>query len=257
MKLTGRTVLITGGASGLGLGLAKAFLERGNTVIAVGRSERKLADAKAQHPSLVTHACDLMSPEGIAALAAHLAAKHPTLDVLVNNAGVMVNWNALTDPSVEAMEKEVATNLLAPVRLTAALLPLLRAQPKAAIVMVTSGSAFLPTADAPMYGATKAAMHQFTDALRFQLADTSIEVIELVPPTVATEMSAGRFKGASRLAQPIPLDQFVREAMRGLEKGSPTVHVGMTKVMYHLARLFPELVRRQSLATPSAKQLDG
>lgn len=253
MNLDGRTIVITGGGSGLGLGLAAALLERGSTVIAVGRSAQKLDAAKRAHPRLITKQCDVTSGEGVLELVQWLEREHPSFDVLVNNAGVMNNWSVLTD-AIESAEQEIATNLVAPIRLTRAALPLLQKRPDAAIVMVTSGAAYLPMADAPVYCATKAALHSFTESLRFQLKESAIKVIELVPPTVESDMSAGRFKGGSRFAQPLKSEDFVKEAIRGLERDTPEIRVGLAGLMYHVARLLPGYAKKQSLATSSLRR---
>ena len=253
MRLSGRTVLITGGGSGLGFALAEKLLEKGNTVIAVGRNEERLAAARAKAPKLLTHAGDAGTKEGVAALARWVEAEHRGLDVLVNNAALYVNWDALKDTSVEPLEREVELNLLGPVRLSHALLPLLRRQSEAAIINVTSAAADVPTADAPMYCATKAAMHCYTDSLRYQLRETAVKVVELVPPTVESDMSAGRFKGQGRMTQAMDVNAFAQAAIAGLENDVATIRVGKAKLYFHAARLLPGIVRKQSLAMSSKR----
>ncbi len=254
MRLEGRTVLITGGGSGLGLALAGALLARGNTVIAVGRSKAKLEQAAAANKGLVTRACDVSKREELVALAEWAAREHPKLDVLVNNAGVLTNWDIAAEPT--ALDKplqEIAINLTAPILLSALLVPQLSRQAEAEILNVSSGSLYLPTGDAPIYGATKAALHSFTQALRYQLRETKVKVIEVIPPTVVTEMSKGRFKDAPKMAQPISIEQFLKEAVRGLERGDPEVHIGATGLMRFLTRLAPGTAAKQSLAAKSAR----
>lgn len=254
MRLTGRTVLITGGGSGLGLSLAAELLKRGNKVIIAGRSASKLSQAAAAHPGLVTRACDVSKREQLQELAAWALEAHPELDVLVNNAGVLNNWDIAAEP--QALEKpldEIATNLSAPIVLSALLVKHLASKPEAQIINVSSGSAYLPTGDAPTYGATKAALHSFTQALRFQLRASAVKVIEVIPPTVATEMSAGRFKDAPKMAQPISIEQFLTETMRGLERGRDEVHIGSTGLMRFASRFLPGYALGQSLAAKSTR----
>jgi len=254
MRLEGRTVLITGGGSGLGLALAGALLKRGNQVIAVGRSKPKLEQAAAANPGLVTRPCDVSKREELEALAAWVTREHPKLDVLVNNAGTLTNWDIAAEPA--ALDKplqEIAINLSAPILLSALLVPHLCKQPEAGILNVSSGSLYVPTADAPIYGATKAALHSFTQALRYQLRETKVKVVEIIPPTVVTEMSKGRFKDAPKMAQPISIEQFLTEALRGLERGQPEIHIGMTGMIRLLTRLAPGTAAKQGLAAKSAR----
>ncbi|MBK7862661.1 MAG: SDR family NAD(P)-dependent oxidoreductase [Archangiaceae bacterium] len=255
MQLQGRTVLITGGASGLGLSLAAELLQRGNQVIVVGRSESKLAEAKAAHPLLEVRGCDVSRRESLEELARWAVSAHPALDVLVNNAGVMNNWDIPAEAG--ALDKpvaEVATNLVAPILLTALLVKHLQSKSEAAVVNVSSGAAFLPVGDAPVYGATKAALHSYTQSLRYQLRGTSVKVVELIPPTVESPMSAGRFKGESRFAQAIPVAEFLAQAMRGLERGDDEILVGRVGFMRWASRWFPGMSLKQALATKSLRE---
>lgn len=261
MKLSERTVLITGGASGIGLAMAAELLARGNVVVVAGRSAGKLAQAKAQHPGLHTRACDVTREAARRELIDGVARDFPGFDVLINNAGVMGNW-VLTDgeddpdAAAAAIESEVATNLTAPMRLSALALPHLRARPAAAIVNVTSGIAFAPVADAPVYSATKAALHSFTKSLRHQLAGTPVRVYELAPPTVESDMSAGRFenaRGLSRTARAMSQPDFVRAAMRGLARDVPEIRVGASQLIYLMTRVAPSLLDRQMLGVSTRR----
>ncbi|MGA2040037.1 MAG: SDR family NAD(P)-dependent oxidoreductase [Bryobacteraceae bacterium] len=213
MKITGNTILITGGGTGIGRGLAEAFHALGNRVIIAGRRQQALEETTAANPGMASLALDVEDPANIRAFAAELAVRYPALNVLVNNAGIMrfEKLPAQPDPLSDA-EAIVATNLLGPIRLTAALLPLLERQPYSAIMNVTSGLAFVPMAPTPTYCATKAALHSYTQSLRYQLRGTTTEVLELIPPYVATHLSNGAADPRA-----MPLDKFIAEAMEILK----------------------------------------
>ncbi|QEE27027.1 SDR family NAD(P)-dependent oxidoreductase [Terriglobus albidus] len=211
MKVTGNTILITGGGSGLGRGLAEAFHKRGNTVIIAGRRKEVLDQVGAANPGIVGVQLDVQSEASINAFAADLAAKYPALNVLINMAGIMKTEQVI-DP--KAAEETINTNLLAPIRLTAALLPTLQKQPSATIMNVSSGLAFTPLALTPTYSATKAAIHSWSQSLRYQLKGTSVEVLELAPPYVQTELLGPHQKSDPRA---MPLDAFIDETMQILE----------------------------------------
>ncbi|MGA9184828.1 MAG: SDR family NAD(P)-dependent oxidoreductase [Candidatus Acidiferrales bacterium] len=189
MKITGNTILITGGGSGVGRGLAEAFHALGNQVIIAGRRQQALDETTAASPGMKSATLDIEDAANIRAFAARLASSFPALNVLINNAGIM-RTEKLNSQQADLTDAQaiVATNLLGPIRLTAALLPLLRKQPHAAIMNVSSG---LPFAVTPTYCATKAAIHSYTQAMRYQFKGTSIEVLELVPPYVQTDLMNG------------------------------------------------------------------
>ena len=221
MNLTGNTVLITGGSSGIGRGLAKEFHELGNQVIIAGRRKQALDDTTAANPGMKSLTLDIENPDAIRAFAAQVSAEFPNLNVLVNNAGIMRAEKLLAsnDPAQNYLpdaEAIVATNLLGPIRLIAALLPQLQKQPHSAIMNVSSGLAFLPLTLTPTYCATKAAIHSYTLSLRYQLKATSTEVLELVPPYVATDLMSGASDPRA-----MPLNQFIAEVMAIL-KTQPT-----------------------------------
>jgi uncharacterized oxidoreductase len=215
MKLTGNTMLITGGGSGIGRGLAEAFHALGNTVIVAGRRESVLKGLVVAHPGMQYRVFDQSDAAGIRKLADDLHECFPKLNVLINNAGIQRVENlALGD--VSDAEETININLLAPIRLTAALLRQLMAQPHGAILNVTSALAMMPAAMMPSYCASKAAMHSYTQSLRYQLRDTSLQVVELVPPWVQTELQGDR--GLNPKA--MPLDQYIAETSE-LLKSSP------------------------------------
>ena len=220
MILTNNTILITGGGSGIGRGLAEAFHALGNQVIIAGRRRAVLDEVTAANPGMKSLVVDMADSSSIQALAAQVAAEHPKVNVLINMAGVMQaeDLRDQTEP-LSVAEAAVAINLLGPIRLTAALLPTLMAQPQATIMNVSSGVAFVPMAVTPTYSATKAAIHSYTESLRYQLKDTAVEVLELVPPYVATELLWGDYQATDPNA--MPLGEFVAEVMQILA-ASPT-----------------------------------
>ena len=217
MNLTGNTILITGGGSGIGRGLAEALHALGNQVVIAGRRRQTLDYAAAANPGMKWLEPDVESPAAIRSFAALATQQFPTLNVLVNNAGIMRAEKLLAQQAglVDA-EAMVTTNLLGPIRLTAALLPHLQKQPYSAIVNVSSGLAFVPLALTPTYCATKAALHSYTKSLRYQLRGTATEVLELIPPYVATELMGGAHDPRA-----MPLSKFIAEVMEIL-KVQPT-----------------------------------
>jgi len=217
MNLTGNTILITGGGSGIGRGLAEELHHLGNQVIIAGRRQHALDETTSANPGMKSLQLDIESPSAIYAFAIRLAAEFPQLNVLINNAGIMRAENLLTQQADLAdAESIVASNLLGPIRLTAALLPHLEKQPRATIVNVSSGLAFVPLVFTPTYCATKAAIHSYTQSLRYQLRATKIEVLELIPPYVATDLMSGASDPRA-----MPLDKFIAEVMEIL-KTKPT-----------------------------------
>ena len=208
MKTTGNTILITGGGSGIGLALAQRWHDAGNVVIVTGRNSAKLDAAIADRANMHAAPLDVTDADAIAAFAADVVQRFPDLNVLVNNAGVMMYEALDGERDLSDAEATVVTNLLGPIRLTDALIDHLVARSDGAIVNVTSGLAFVPLPKAPTYSATKAALHSYTQALRVQLAGR-VEVIELAPPAVRTELTPGQ---STRDAY-MPLDAFADEVM--------------------------------------------
>ena len=224
MNLSGNTILITGGATGIGLALAEAFLKLGNVVIAVGRSKQNLKQAVAKFPGLIPLRCDVTDREARTAMIAWITQNYPACNVLVNNAGIQRAPNfAHGEINGAAIAAEIGTNLLAPILLGAEMKPLLETKPSA-IINITSGLAFCPLALVPVYCATKAALHSFTISLRHQLRATSIEVIEIAPPIVDTQLGKEHrvVRQGSVLMTP---SQFAAEAMEGLAAGRPEILV--------------------------------
>jgi uncharacterized oxidoreductase len=215
MNLQNNTVLITGGASGIGFALAKRFAAAGSEVIVCGRREERLQAAKKEVAGLHLLKCDLASPAEREALAAKVAREFPRLNVLVNNAGIQNRPPALKTPqSWEPYRQEIAINLDAPIHLTMLLLPQLLTQKSGAVVNVSSGLAFAPLSLMPTYCATKAALHSFTLSLRYQLRESPVQVVEAIPPAVNTDLGG---KGLHN--QGVPLDEFADHAMACIERG--------------------------------------
>ncbi len=230
MKFTDNTILITGGGSGIGRGLAEAFHALGNQVIIAGRRQKALEETTKANPGMASMALDIDDPKAIASFVEELTELHPTLNILINNAGLsrMEDLKAQAgDPAkVEAM---ITTNLLGPIRLTMALLPHLRKQPRATIINVTSGLAFVPLPMAPTYSATKAALHSYTESLRFQFRDTPVEFVEIIPPYVQTELG-----GPAQAADPraMPLRDFIAETMQLLKTEPTPAEITVEKVKF-------------------------
>lgn len=211
MQTSNNTILITGGGSGIGRALAEAFHRLGNEVIIAGRRRKALDAVAAANPGMKTAVVDVQNPDDIRRFADRASRDFPSLNTLINNAGIMKGEDLRTNPiDVSVAEATVVTNLLGPIRLTAALLPLLRKQAQSTVMNVSSGLAFLTLAHTPTYSATKAAIHAYSDALRYQLRDTHVGVVELVPPYVQTGLTGERQASDPRA---MPLAEFIDEVM--------------------------------------------
>ena len=216
MNITGNTILITGGGSGIGRALAQALHARGNRVIVTGRREEALRATVAANPGMAYGVLDITDTGAIAAFARRVTADHPALNVVVHNAGVMLVEDLAAGAfDLGPVEATIATNLLGPIALTSALLPHLLARPAATVVTVSSGLAFTALAATPTYCATKAAIHSWSQSLRRQLSGTSVEVLELAPPAVATDLMPGHADNPHSM----PLADFTAEAVALIEAG--------------------------------------
>lgn len=247
MHLTGNVILITGGATGIGLALARQLSERGNRVIICGRSEEALVRAQAELPHLIIRVCDISKRESRQAMVEWLNAAHLDLNVVVNNAGVQSRRDFRQGQAVEGLDQEVAINFTAPIHLIAELMPLLSKQPQGVIANVSSGLAFSPMADVPVYCATKAALHSFTLSLRHQLKASRIRVVEIVPPIVNTGLGGRVRSGGVRHQTMLSPDEFATEALRQLEADQDEVLVGTS---INTRRLGETLFERMNGAPP-------
>jgi uncharacterized oxidoreductase len=223
MQLSSNTVLVTGGASGIGLALAERFVSAGSNVIICGRRAEKLAEAKERLPHVKTLVCDLSKPSERSALATWVVREHPRMNVLINNAGIQryPNLAHVSDSDWPETQEEIAINFEAPVHLSALFIPHLTQQARPTILNVTSGLSFAPLARSPIYSATKAAMHSFTLSLRHQLKDTPIRVVELIPPSVDTDLG-----GPGLHTFGVKVDEFITAAMSRIEAGDLEVSYG-------------------------------
>lgn len=206
------TILITGGGSGIGKAMAEALHGRGARVIIAGRRRATLEAVAAANPGMAFETLDVADAADVKAFAARIVAAHPDLNVVINNAGVMTVEDEI---DLAIAEETVAINLLGPIRLTAALLPHLKSKPRASVVTVSSGLAFVPLAATPTYSATKAAIHSWSQSLRHQLRETSVEVIEWAPPAVATDLMPGHAENPNSM----PLADFTAESLALFEAG--------------------------------------
>jgi uncharacterized oxidoreductase len=224
MQLGSHTVLVTGGASGIGFALAERFLRAGSQVAVCGRRADKLAEVATRHPGMKTFVCDVGKEADRAALLDWAVQELPDMDVLVNNAGIQRRVR-LTEPGDwAAVREEIAINLEAPIHLSTLFIPHLLRRERPAIVNVTSGLAFAPLAGVPVYCATKAALHSFTLSLRHQLSGTPIEVVEIIPPAVDTDLG-----GPGLHTFGVPLDEFADGVAARLDRGEIEVPYGMAE----------------------------
>ena len=246
MNLTGNTILITGGATGIGLALARSLAEKGNQVIICGRSEAALQKVQQDVPGLATYICDITDASSRHAMIEGLKARYPKLNVVINNAGVQHHRNFTTETAIQTLDQEVAINFTAPVHLIAELLPLIRQQENGVIINVTSGLAFSPMADVPVYSATKAAMHSFTLSLRHQLKPTGIRVIEIAPPIVDTGLGAGTRSEGTASRRMVTPEEFAAEALAQLEAGNDEVLVGLSAQSRQLGETLFERMNTRS-----------
>jgi len=221
MKLTNNKILITGGGTGIGLGLAERFIREGNTVIICGRREEVLQEVAGRFPSIITKTCDLETEEGRNELYNWVKTNHPDLDVLVNNAGIQ-NWMNISDPDFyQKAKSEITINVLAPVHLATLFLNL---PSLSTIINVTSGLSFVPFSKVPVYCGTKAFMRSFTLSLRHLLKPKEIEVIEMIPPALNTDLGG---KGIHDNAPPVK--DFVEAVFEQMKEGSTELTFGFSK----------------------------
>ena len=243
MKLTGRTILITGGSAGIGLAFALKFLELGNTVIVTGRRQTVLDKVKTKYPNLYTIQGDVADTAQITALAAHVKANFPKLDVLMNNAGVMLHKNLQVPAAdIDGLMTEVNINVGGVIRMTSAFIDILTAN-KGTVINVSSALAFVPLPSAPIYCATKAAVHSYTQSLRFQLEETGVEVIDVMPPAVKTDLTAELAEeGGVAL---MTTDELIKKSFAAFRAGKPEIRPGQSNLLALMRRLAPGFINRQ------------
>ncbi len=237
MRLSDNTVLITGGAMGIGFAMAEAFLRAGSVVIICGRREQRLEEARKKHPELHTKVCDVAKIEDSRALAEWVRAQFKNLNVLVNNAGVQrdIDFTQGIDDYLNG-ENEIRINLEAPIILSGLFIPQLIGKHEPAILNVSSGLGFVPSARMPVYSATKAGVHAFSMALRHRLSKLGIKVFEIVPPAVDTELNAeGRARRGNFKANLAP-EEFMTAVMKGLEENVLEIGYGTSAGMLKASR---------------------
>ncbi|MCX6259115.1 MAG: SDR family oxidoreductase [Bacteroidia bacterium] len=217
MKITGNTILITGGTSGIGLGFARAFHKLGNTVIICGRREDRLAKIAAEFPGMINRKCDISCSDERRNLATWVISEYPALNILFNNAGVQFDLDMFHEVNHDRLCQEISTNFTAPVHLTSLFSGHLCKMENSAIINISSGLAFVPMAFMPVYCATKAALHSFTLSMRYQFRKTSLRIFEIAPPAVATELGHDHRADGTSPHYGISVDEFLVEAMEAIK----------------------------------------
>ncbi len=232
MNLTGNTILITGGTSGIGLAFTKEFHRLGNQIIICGRRKDRLSDIGKQYPGIVTKACDVSSAKEREELAKWAVTNYDDLNVLINNAGIQYAFDFQSAVDANKLYSEIDINFKAPVHLASLFVGHLKTKTQSAIINISSGLAFVPIAFMPVYCATKAGIHSFTLSLRHQLKDTSIKVFEIAPPSVDTELGHDRRADKTQTHGGMPVEEFLREAMEALENDTYEALIGGAKNLH-------------------------
>ena len=242
MRTNGNKILITGGNSGIGLELVRQFYNKDNAVIAVGRNERKLQSVKERFPDVDTVKCDFTQKGDLDNLILYLNRNHEDLNMVINNAGIQYNYHFAKERQLTyKIENEIRINLIAPIQLIASCLPLLERKENAAIINVSSGLGIVPKHSAAVYCGTKAGLHIFSKALRYQMKDLGIKVFEIIPPLVNTPMTEGR-SGNKMSAEDLVAEFIVKFA-----KGKEEINIGKVGLLRSLYRIFPRAVERMMI----------
>lgn len=242
MQLKGSTILITGGTSGIGLEFVKQLTQQGATVLITGRDTAKLAQAKKQFPTIHTFQSDVGKAADIEQLYRQVTQQFPQLNIIINNAGVMRNMDLQdTSMSLENITQEIEINLSGTIRMVHQFLPHLKKQKKAAIINVSSGLAFVPLSVSPVYCATKAGIHSYTQSLRLQLQNTSVKIFELAPPGTETPLM-DTFKGMVDSRQNMKVDKMVGIAVKGILNDTLEIRPGMANMLKVMSRLAPNFI---------------
>jgi len=236
MKKTDNTILLTGGTSGIGKALLQKFYGLGNHVIVVSGNSKNLEELQIEFPEIVTFKCDLSKQIEVAELIRQCKEHHPDINLLINNAGIQYNYRLDEETYPNSLiEKELRINLLSPIEIIQGLIPILVTKSNAAIINVSSILAIVPKQSAPVYCASKAGLHIFTKALRYQLEDSKIKVFEILPPLVDTPMTEGRGTGK------ISPEQLVEEFMSKFSRDQFEISIGKARTLRYLRRLSPAL----------------
>ncbi len=246
MKLTSNTILITGGASGIGYELTKQLTALGNKILITGRDQAKLDRVKAVFPKIHTFRSDVADPKAIATLYEEVTKQFPELNILINNAGIMRKINVHDQAgSLDDITREIEINLNGPIRMVKQFLPHLKSKLEAAIMNVSSGLAFVPLPISPVYCATKAGLHSFTESLRVQLKNTKVRVFELAPPATQTELlghfSSEDLKGTSVMT----VEDMVKVAVRGMQSDQLEIRPGQANQLKIMSRVAPGFILKQ------------
>jgi uncharacterized oxidoreductase len=242
MSTQKNTIFITGGGSGIGKGLAEKFHAEGHKVLISGRNRQSLVEVCEKNPGIDFVVLDVSNFQSVLKATVEILAKYPNLNVVVNNAGIqkLISFQNSKEYAQLELDEEIDINLKGLIYITNAFLPHLLKQPQAQIIQVSSGLALTPLAIAPIYSATKAAVHSFTVSLRAQLKGTNVKVIEILPPAVETNLHVGQI-GRKKVAMRMPLEAFLRQTMNGLKRGNTEIHVGLVKILRYGARFAPDL----------------
>jgi uncharacterized oxidoreductase len=255
MKMDSNTILITGGTSGIGFEFATQLLQRGNTVIITGRDQSKLDQAKKKLPKVHTFQCDVGDPKAISDLYEKVTSQFPGLNFLINNAGIMNKMNFHDkEVDLEDISREIEINLTGSIHMVKQFLPHLKAKNSAAIMNVSSALAFVPFPLSPVYCATKAGIHSFTQSLRIQLKNTNIKVFELAPPTVQTPLIGVLDSHDMEGVKPMDAGEMVRGAIKDLERDRFEILPGQSSALKLMSRVAPQFILKQ-LSKPVDKIL--
>lgn len=240
MKLKGRTILITGGTSGIGFELAKQLVQRGNTVLITGRNQESLSKAVS---SISAHGflSDVSKPEDIRSLRERVLREFPALDTVINNAGIMRNLNLNDSRDLSDVTREIDVDLTGPIQMVQEFLPHLRTRSNALLVNVSSGLAFVPFPLSPVYSAAKAGVHAFTRCLRVQLKGSNVAVVEVAPPGVETKLFREEFAQEMKGQKGMAPDKLIAKVIGAIEAGKSEIRPGVSGVLYALSRLAPSL----------------
>jgi len=229
MQLSGNTVLITGGTSGIGLAFAQQFLANGSKVVICGRRIERLKEIERSHPGISIRVADISKAQDREDLSRWVVEQHPGLNILINNAGVQLLADLTKPVDMTRIQQEIDTNIIAPVHLSSLLTPHLVTKKSAAIVNISSGLAFVPLAFMPIYCATKAAIHSISLSQRYQLKDTSVKLFEIAPPAVDTELGSDRREDKKQSHGGMPVEEFIKQAMDAIRNDAYETAIGTAK----------------------------